>query len=164
MVHLVVAVAENGAIGKDNQLIWHLPNDLKQFKKITSGHTIVMGRKTYESIGKPLPNRTNVIITRNPEYQAEGCVVVSSLEEAIQKDTEVYVIGGAEIYNQALPLTDVIHITEVHTSVDGDAFFPKLDSAEWVEVSREEHAADEKHDYSFDFVELRRSRIEKIQA
>ncbi|MDQ1085921.1 dihydrofolate reductase [Siphonobacter sp. SORGH_AS_1065] len=164
MVHLVVAVAENGAIGKDNQLIWHLPDDLKQFKKITSGHTIVMGRKTYESIGKPLPNRTNVIITRNPAYQAEGCLVVTSLQEAMEKDTDIYVIGGAEIYAQALPATDVIHLTEVHIAVDGDAFFPKLDAGEWVEVSRESHSADEKHAYPFDFVELRRSEVEKIQA
>ncbi|MDR6196247.1 dihydrofolate reductase [Siphonobacter sp. SORGH_AS_0500] len=164
MVHLVVAVAENGAIGKDNQLIWHLPDDLKQFKKITSGHTIVMGRKTYESIGKPLPNRTNVIITRNPAYQVEGCLVVTSLQEAMEKDTDIYVIGGAEIYAQALPATDVIHLTEVHMAVDGDAFFPKLDAGEWVEVSRESHSADEKHAYSFDFVELRRSEVEKIQA
>lgn len=164
MIHLVVAVAENGAIGKDNQLLWHLPDDLKQFKKLTSGHTVVMGRKTYESIGKPLPNRTNVIITRNENYEAPGCIVVSSLEEAIRTESDVYIIGGAEIYQQALPLTDRIHLTEVQTSVEGDTFFPKLDSAEWHELSRETHPTDEKHRYAFDFVELERSTIEKIEA
>lgn len=164
MIHLVVAVAENGAIGKDNQLLWHLPDDLKQFKKLTSGHTVVMGRKTYESIGKPLPNRTNVIITRNENYEAPGCIVVSSLEEAIRTESDVYIIGGAEIYQQALPLTDRIHLTEVQASVEGDTFFPKLDSAEWHELSRETHPTDEKHRYAFDFVELERSTIEKIEA
>ncbi|PQA60506.1 dihydrofolate reductase [Siphonobacter curvatus] len=164
MIHLVVAVAENGAIGKDNQLLWHLPDDLKQFKKLTSGHTVVMGRKTYESIGKPLPNRTNVIITRNENYEAPGCIVVSSLEEAIRTESDVYIIGGAEIYQQALPLTDRIHLTEVQASVEGDTFFPKLDSAEWHELSRETHPTDEKHTYAFDFVELERSTIEKIEA
>lgn len=164
MIHLVVAVAENGAIGKDNQLLWHLPDDLKQFKKLTSGHTVVMGRKTYESIGKPLPNRTNVIITRNENYEAPGCIVVSSLEQAIQTESDVYIIGGAEIYQQALPFTDRIHLTEVQASVEGDTFFPKLDSAKWHELSRETHPTDEKHRYAFDFVELERSTIEKIEA
>ncbi|MFT4031477.1 MAG: dihydrofolate reductase [Siphonobacter sp.] len=163
MIHLIVAVAENGAIGKDNQLLWHLPDDLKRFKQLTTGHPVIMGRKTYESIGKPLPNRTNIIITRDQNYTAEGCVVVSSVEEALYANEDVYIIGGAEIYRQTLPYADNIHLTEVHTSIEGDTFFPKIAVDEWLELNREHHPADEKHQYSFDFVKLTRTNVEKIK-
>lgn len=173
---LIVAVAENGAIGKNNQLLWHLPDDLKRFKRLTTGQVVVMGRKTYESIGKPLPNRVNVVISRNPDFRAEGCQVVSSLDEArnfVQTQyltTGLFVIGGAEIYRQALPLATRIELTEVHAAPEGDAFWEfdrevnlreaNLQEAllrmDWVETFREHHPADERHAYAFDFVTLDR--------
>ncbi|HEX8424733.1 dihydrofolate reductase [Hymenobacter sp.] len=160
MVAFVVAAAENGVIGRDNQLIWHLPADLKHFKQLTQGHPVVMGRRTYESIGRPLPNRTNIVITRQADWQAEGCEVAPSvpaaLERARQFDEEVFVIGGAEIYRQALPAADLIYLTEVHHSFEGDVFFPELDRAVWREEARQRHEADDKHAYPFTFVTLRR--------
>ncbi|MBO9638493.1 MAG: dihydrofolate reductase [Siphonobacter aquaeclarae] len=154
MTSLIVAAAENGAIGKDNQLLWHLPDDLRLFKRLTTGHAIVMGRKTYESIGRPLPNRESVILTRQTGYEVPGATVVATLEEALAGREDVLVIGGAEIYRLALPVADRIYLTEVHTRIDGDAFFET--PAGWKEVSREHHPADEKHVYSFDFVVLDR--------
>jgi dihydrofolate reductase len=156
MIALVVAMAENRVIGKDNKLIWHLPADLKHFKQTTSGHPIIMGRKTFESIGKPLPNRTNIIVTRQTDLQAEGCMVANSLPEALmlaqQLDAEIFVIGGAEIYQQALFLADTIYVTEVHHSFEGDTFFPEIDSVLWQEVSREKNEPDEKNTYPYSFV------------
>jgi dihydrofolate reductase len=156
MIALVVAMAENNVIGKDNKLIWHLPADLKHFKQITSGHPIIMGRKTFESIGKPLPNRTNIIVTRQTELEVAGCLVANSLAEALmlaqQLDSEVFVIGGAEIYQQALFLADTIYVTKVHHSFEGDTFFPEIDSVLWQEVSREKHEPDEKNSYPYSFV------------
>lgn len=152
----IVAVAQNGVIGKDNDLIWRLSNDLKYFKNITTGHHIIMGRKNYESIGRPLPNRTSIIITRNPNYKAEGCIVVNSLEKAIEiaktnGDDEAFIIGGGEIYNMSMNLVNRIYYTEVHESFEGDTFYPELDKSTWNEISREKHSSDEKnaHDYSF---------------
>lgn len=160
MVSFVVAAAENGVIGRDNQLIWHLPADLKHFKQLTQGHPVVMGRRTYESIGRPLPNRTNLIVTRQQDWQAANCEVLYSLpaalERASQLDEEVFVIGGAEIYRQALPAADVIYLTEVHHDFEGDVTFPELDHAIWREESRQRHEVDEKHAYPFSFVTLRR--------
>ncbi|MFN8353402.1 MAG: dihydrofolate reductase [Spirosomataceae bacterium] len=180
MISIVVAIAQNGTIGKNNQLLWHLPADLKHFKTITTGHTVVMGRKTYESIGRPLPNRTNIVISRNLDFKAEGCIVVRSLEEAIREvkgESEkvkegnlentlhftlspftLFVIGGAEIYRQALPWVDKIYLTEVKAEIDGDAFFPVLRPDEWHEIARNSHKADEKNQYDYDFVELVRVR------
>jgi len=159
MIALVVAMAENRVIGKNNQLIWHLPAALKFFKNLTTGHPIIMGRKTYESIGKPLPNRTNIIITRQPDFKVEGCLVAHSLNEALmmaqQLDSEIFVIGGAEIYRQAMFLADTIYLTEVHHEFDGDTFFPEIDTLLWVETDREEHQADEKNAYDFAFVTLK---------
>lgn len=156
MIALVVAMAENRVIGKDNKLIWHLPADLKYFKQLTSGHPIIMGRKTFESIGKPLPNRTNIIVTRQTEFEADGCMVANSLPEALmlaqQLDSEIFVIGGAEIYQQALFLADTIYVTEVHHIFEGDTFFPEIDSVLWQEVSREKHEPDEKNAYPYSFV------------
>lgn len=156
---IIVAVAENGVIGHNNQLIWHLPEDLKMFKRLTSGHPIIMGRKTFDSIGKPLPNRTSIIITKNPEFQIEGCITVHSLEEAIEaaneiEENEAFIIGGAEIYRLALPFADTIYLTEVHHSFEGDTFFPAIDKDIWEEVNRTDHDVDEKHLYKYSFVEL----------
>ena len=158
MIALVVAMAENRVIGKENKLIWHLPADLKFFKNLTTGHPIIMGRKTFESIGKPLPNRTNIVITRQADFTAEGCMVAHSLTEALmlaqQLDSDIFVIGGAEIYKQAMFLADTIYLTEVHHTFEGDTFFPEIDSVLWQETSREEHKADEKNPYDYAFVTL----------
>lgn len=156
---IIVAVAENGVIGHNNQLIWHLPEDLKMFKRLTSGHPIIMGRKTFESIGKPLPNRTSIIITKNPEFQIEGCITVHSLEAAIEaaneiEENEAFIIGGAEIYRLALPFADKIYLTEVNHTFVGDTFFPEIDKEIWEEVNRTDHDIDEKHLYKYSFVEL----------
>lgn len=156
MITIIAAIAKNNALGKNNELIWHLPADLKRFKQITSGHYIVMGRNTFESIGKPLPNRTTVIITRNKNYYKDGCFIAHSLEEAIElaKDEEnIFIIGGAQIYKEALEkdIADVLELTLVHEEFDADAFFPTIDESIWEEVKKEDFVADEKnnHDYSF---------------
>jgi dihydrofolate reductase len=156
---LIVAVAENGVIGNNNQLIWHLPNDLKQFKRLTTGHCIIMGRKTFDSIGKPLPNRTSIIISRNADFKVIDCFTVDSLEKAIsiaqeKGETEAFIIGGAEIYRQTLPFVDKIYLTEVHHSFEGDTFFPKINGTIWRETSREDFGRDEKHLYPYSFVTL----------
>ena len=161
MIAIDVAIAENNVIGKDNQLIWHLPADLRHFKQKTMGHPMIMGRKTFESIGKPLPGRTTIIVTRQEDYQAEGCIVVNSVEEAIAKGREldseqVSIVGGAEIYKQALPYVDTLFLTEVHHAFDGDTFFLELKQEEWQEVSSESHQPDEKNKYTYTFKELRR--------
>jgi dihydrofolate reductase len=155
MITMIAAVAENGALGKDNQLIWHLPADLKRFKRVTAGHHVIMGRKTYESLGKPLPKRTNIIITSNRNYKAEGCVVVHSLEAALQvakTDPNPFILGGANIYNQGLAIAHRLDITEVHHEFDADVFFPAIDPMTWKEVSREFHPSDEENPYAFSFV------------
>jgi dihydrofolate reductase len=154
-MNIIVAIAQNNVIGKDNQLIWHLPNDLKHFRKLTTGNTIIMGRKTYQSIGKPLPNRVNIIISRNKDFVAEGCIVVNSLTDALAHCTDqCFVIGGAEIYQQALPLATKIYLTEIHAQVEGDTFFPEIDKKIWQETSREDYETDEKHIFPYSFVEL----------
>ena len=162
-MNIIVAIAQNNVIGKDNQLIWHLPNDLKHFRKLTTGNVVIMGRKTYQSIGKPLPNRTNIIISRNQDFVAEGCMVVNSLTKAIEicpMPTEnCFIIGGAEIYKHALELTNKIYLTEVHAEVEGDTFFPEIDATIWKEISREDHETDEKHVFSYSFVELNRKLL-----
>lgn len=165
MIAIVVAVANNNVIGKANQLIWKLPADLKHFRKITEGHTVVMGRKTFESIGRPLPNRRNIVITRQEGYlpdvpgealaKSGGIEVAHSLEEALARtknEPEVFVIGGGEIFRQALPLTQRVYLTRIDHEFDGDAFFPELDPKEWKEVSREEGIVDEKNIYPHAFL------------
>jgi dihydrofolate reductase len=162
-VSLIVAVAENRVIGKDNDLIWHLPKDMKFFKETTVGHHVIMGRKNFESIPKkyrPLPNRTNVVITRQTNYQAEGCIVVNSVEEALaiakkSGDTEPFIIGGGQIYKIALEqdLVDRIYLTEVQHSYDGDTFFPELGNS-WKEINRIKNKANEKHAHNYDFITL----------
>ena len=165
-ISLIVAVAENGVIGKDNDLIWHLPKDMQFFKKITIGHHVIMGRKNFESIPhkyRPLPNRTNIIITRQSEYKAEGCIVVNSVETALEiaknnGDIEPFIIGGGQIYRIAIEknLVDKIYLTKIHHSFKGDTFFPEL-SSDWKEINKTESKADEKHKYNYDFITLERN-------
>lgn len=158
---IIVAAGENNAIGKDNQLIWHLSDDLKHFKSLTNGHHIIMGRKTFESFPKPLPNRTHVVITRQKDYKApDGVIIVNSLEDALDAsrfDKQPFVIGGGEIYKQAMPLVDKLEITRVHADFENaDTFFPEIDNSKWKEVSRTTHDADEKHAYAFSFITYER--------
>jgi dihydrofolate reductase len=156
-VSIVVAVARNGVIGRDNELPWRLPTDRKHFRRVTLGKPVIMGRLTYESVGKPLDRRTNIVVTRDRRYSAPGCRVVHSLAEALeaaQPADEVMVIGGAEIYAQALPAADRIYLTRVETDVEGDAFFPDLPPGEWREVESETLDADENHAHAMRFVTL----------
>ena len=158
-ISLVVAVSENNAIGKNNQLLWHLPADLKHFKEITTGHTIIMGRKTYESIGKPLPNRRNIVITRQRDLTLANVEVVGSLEDAIllcKSEKEVFVIGGAEIYKQALAHSNRIYLTTVHQIYEGDVFFPELKESDWQKTAIEHHQVDEKNNVAYTFSTLER--------
>ncbi|MGF7040543.1 dihydrofolate reductase [Mucilaginibacter lappiensis] len=157
-VSIIVAIAKNNAIGKDNKLLWYLPNDLKHFKDVTTGHTVIMGRKTYDSVGKPLPKRRNIIITRQA-ISIEGCEVVNSLEAALalcKDEDEVFIVGGAEIYRQAIPLTDRIYLTVIDQEFDGDSFFPELDPTEWKEKERENFEPDEKNKLRYSFITLER--------
>ena len=160
VVSLIVAVSENKVIGKDNDLVWHLPTDMKFFKDTTKGHFVIMGRRNYESIPhkyRPLPNRTNVIVTRKDDYKAEGCLVVNSVEEAIELakkagDKEPFVIGGGQIYKHAIEnnLVDRIYLTRVHSEIDGDTYFNDLDDS-WKLVHTDLHPSDEKHPFAFTF-------------
>jgi len=154
MITLIAAVAENNALGKDNQLLWHLPDDFKRFKTVTSGHYIIMGRKTFESFPKPLPNRTHVIITRQKDYQQDGCIVVDSFQNAISvcpKDEEIFIIGGGEIYKQSIAIADKLDITKVHHSFEADTFFPEIDTVNWKLDASEFHPKDDKHEFDFTF-------------
>jgi dihydrofolate reductase len=155
MICLLVAMDNNRTIGKNNDLPWYLPADLKYFKKVTMGHPIVMGRKTYESIGRPLPGRENIIITRDKSYRIEGANVVHSIQEAIDLtngEEEVFVIGGAEIFKQILPVSDRLYITQIEHDFDGDTFFPNINYAEWKIISKEKGIKDEKNPYDFYYV------------
>jgi dihydrofolate reductase len=154
MVIMIAAVAENNALGKNNDLLWHLPNDFKRFKEITSGHHIIMGRKTFESFPKPLPNRTHVIITRQNDFEYEGCVVVQNIEKALSVcpiNENLYIIGGGEIYQQSISFADQLDITRVHHSFDADVYFPEIDPEIWELSSETFHLKDERHlfDYTF---------------
>jgi dihydrofolate reductase len=154
MIIMIAAVAENNALGKDNELVWHLPNDFKRFKSLTTGHYIIMGRKTFESFPKPLPNRTHVVITRQKDYCPEGCIVVDSLEKAIAicpENETSYIIGGGEIYNLGLPFANQLEITKVHHSFEADAFFPEINLREWKELHSELNPVDDKHQYAFTY-------------
>lgn len=162
LVSLVVAAAQNNVIGRGNDLPWHLPDDLKRFKAVTLGKPIIMGRKTYASIGRPLPGRTNIVISRQTQFAAEGCTTVTSLEEALAAagDTsEAMVIGGAEIFRQALPRADQLYLTRVHADVPGDTFFPDLVLDDWIELGSEYHPADDRHAFAFTFLRLRRAYV-----
>jgi dihydrofolate reductase len=156
MLTIIAATSENNALGKDNQLVWHLPDDFKRFKALTSGHYIIMGRKTFESFPKPLPNRIHIIITRQKNYPVpEGCFLASNLTNAIAlcpKNQEVFVIGGGEIYKQSIDIVQKIEVTKVHTSVEADTFFPNIDLSRWKLVFEEFHSKDEKHAFDFTYL------------
>lgn len=166
MISIIVAVAENGVIGGGNQMPWHISEDLRRFRAITTGHPVVMGRKTFESLGRPLPNRTNVVITRNPAFEAEGATVVGSLDEALARfpaGEEVFVIGGGEIYRQAMPLADRLYVTHIGMPFDGDTHFPPIDPSIWFETRREEHPCGEKFPHPFRFVDYQREESGKAK-
>lgn len=159
MISIIAALAENRVIGINNTLPWQLPNDLKHFRRLTTGHAIILGRKNYESIGKPLPERTNIVITRNRDFRADGCLIAHSLDEALalaNNDPEIFIIGGAEIYRAALARTAWLYLTRVHATIAGDTHFPEFDETEWREISRERHEPDERHVYAYSFVVLER--------
>ncbi|MBX2967704.1 MAG: dihydrofolate reductase [Cyclobacteriaceae bacterium] len=159
-ISLIAALTENRVIGKDNDLPWHLPDDMKYFMQTTKGHPVIMGRKNYDSIPekfKPLPNRTNIVVTRQKDFVAEGCIVTHSLNEAIDEATnlapdEIFIIGGAEIYRQGMPKATRLYLTEIKGTVIGDTFFPDVDKTAWKETSRVHHPADDRHRFAFDFV------------
>lgn len=156
---IVVAAAQNNVIGKGNELPWRLPDDLKRFKALTLGKPILMGRKTFESIGRPLPGRTNIVISTQPGLRIDGCIVAGSLDAAImaaQPSPQIMIIGGAEIFRQALPRTDTVHLTRVHASVPGDVFFPELAPQQWREIDIEHHEVDDRHAYAFSYIKLER--------
>lgn len=151
---LIVAAAENNAIGKNNQMLWHLPDDFKYFKNKTIAHSIVMGRKTFESLGKALPDRRNIVLTRDEDWSADEVDVANSANEVLtycRDEREIYIIGGGHVYKQWLPQANEVLLTRVHTNIDADAYFPELPIAEWKKVNSEHHEADERHKYAFTF-------------
>lgn len=161
-ISIIVAMTPENVIGKNNALLWHLPADMKHFRQLTTGHCIVMGRKTFDSIGRPLPNRTNIVITRNQTWQYEGCIIANSLEDALiiakkeEQNQEIFIIGGGNIYKQALPLADKIYLTIVETEIQGDTFFPEIDLEQWQEISHKKHTKDDKNLFDYSFITLQR--------
>jgi len=154
MIIIIAAVAENNALGKKNKLVWHLPNDFKRFKSLTTNHHIIMGRKTFESFPKPLPNRTHIVISRQENYKPEGCIVVDNIEKALAicpKNEDSYIIGGGEIYTLAMQYADIIEITKVHHSFEADAFFPEISIKEWQLVESDPNSKDETHLYDYTY-------------
>lgn len=161
MITIIAAIAKNNALGKNNDLIWHLPADLKRFKKVTTGHHILMGRNTFESIGRPLPNRTTIIITKNENYVQEGCLIANSVEQAIEmahEDDQIFIIGGAQVYEYAMKhdFADALDITLVHHEFDADVYFPEIDSSIWKRVEREDFIADEKNKFDYSFIRYKK--------
>lgn len=155
MITIIAAIGKNNELGKDNQLLWHLPEDLKYFKKMTLEHPIIMGRKTYESIGKPLPNRTNIVVSRKEDWFEEGILIVPSIKDAIKHakkiNEQIFIIGGGNIYEQTIDLADCLKITQVDFQTKADAFFPKIDENIWQKTDEIHHPKDEKHAYDFSF-------------
>lgn len=155
MITIIAAIGKNNELGKDNQLLWHLPEDLKYFKKMTLEHPIIMGRKTYESIGKPLPNRTNIVVSRKEDWFEEGILIVPSIKDAIKHakkiNEQIFIIGGGNIYEQTIDLADCLKITQVDFKTEADAFFPKIDENIWQKTNEIHHPKDEKHAYDFSF-------------
>jgi dihydrofolate reductase len=155
MITIIAATSLNNALGKDNKIIWHLPDDFKRFKQLTTGHHIIMGRKTFESFPKPLPNRTHIIISRNKNFLVpNGCILVQSIEEALEicpKNETIFIIGGAEIYKQSLNSADCIELTRINENFEADAFFPEINTNDWKLTKSEFHPKDEKHLYDFSF-------------
>jgi dihydrofolate reductase len=161
MIIMIAAVAENNALGKDNNLLWHLPNDFKRFKEITSGHHIIMGRKTFESFPKPLPNRTHIVISRQKNLLLEGCIIVESLEKAIAicpENEDLFIIGGGEIYSQSIPVADQLDITRVHHSFDADVYFPEIETEIWELTSEIFNPRDGKHLFDYTFQKYTRKK------
>lgn len=155
MVTMIAAAGENNALGKDGDLVWHLPDDFKRFKKLTTGHHIIMGRKTFESFPKPLPNRTHIVITRDKNYNKPGCIIVHNIEDALkiaESDPQPFIIGGGEIYKLALDHTDKIELTRVHGTFDADAFFPEFNTSKWTLTHEEFHEKDERHNHAFTYL------------
>ena len=163
-ITMIAAAAENNALGKDNDLLWHLPDDFKRFKRLTIGHKIIMGRKTFESFPKPLPKRTHIIITRDTNYKIpyEDCIIVHSLEDALKlvSNEDAFIIGGGEIYKQGEAFADIIELTRVHTRVEADTFFPTIDLECWKLTSEEHHHADEKHKHAFTYLTYKRNELD----
>ena len=158
MLILIAAQSKNRVIGKENKLLWSLPADMKHFRDTTKGSVVIMGRKTYESIGRPLPNRINIVISSNKNLLIDGCIVVDSIKKAIRKagsNSDVFIIGGGEIYKQCMPLADKIILTEIDKEFEGDAYFPEIDKS-WVKVSKKDFTPDEKNEYSYSFIEYER--------
>lgn len=156
-ISIIVAIAENNVIGSNNQLIWHIPSDLKRFKSLTMGHHIIMGRKTWESIGRPLPGRQSIVVTRNINFSVDGAKVVHSLSEAIElakSDSEIFIVGGGELYRQALPLANKLYLTKVHKVFEGDVLFPPIDYSQWQELSSEKGKPTEKDGLEYTYVDL----------
>jgi len=155
MITIIAAIGKNNELGKDNQLLWHLPEDLKYFKKMTLEHPIIMGRKTYESIGKPLPNRTNIVVSRKEDWFEEGILIVPSIKDAIKHakkiNEQIFIIGGGNIYEQTIDLADCLKITQVDFQTKADAFFPKIDENIWQKTDEIHHPKDEKNTYDFSF-------------
>lgn len=159
MTTIIAAVSKNYALGKNNTLLWHLPNDFKRFKTLTTGHYIVMGRKTFESLPHLLPNRTHVIITRQKNFKPENCIVVNNLQSAIKacpEDEDIYIIGGGEIYKQSIEFADFIELTIVDEEFEADTFFPEIDTKMWKLIHVENHKKDEKHQYNYSFITYKR--------
>ena len=159
ILSIIVAAAENRVIGNENALVWHISADLKHFKQLTTGHTVIMGRKTFESIGKALPRRRNIVISRNPDFRVDGCERAGSIEEAlemVEEENEVFVIGGGTIYKELWDRADRLYITLVHTVVEGDTFIPEIDSSKWKIVDRQDFKAGEKDDFDYSFIDYRR--------
>lgn len=161
MLSLIVAASENNVIGKDNGLIWHLSADLKRFKALTTGHSIIMGRKTFESIGKPLPNRRNIIISASLSIPVTGCEIVPSIDaalELVQREEEAFVIGGGSVYRALWEKADRLYLTRIQTNVEGDTFIPEIQSSDWKETLRQEFPADEKNEFNYSFINYVRLR------
>ena len=164
IISLIVAASENNAIGKNNQLLWHLPNDLKFFKNTTWGMPVIMGRKTFESVNKPLPGRINIVITRQADWEAADVTVARDLQDALKKAAETnckeaFVIGGGEIYKWALSITDIIYLTRVHVQLEGDTFFPSINETDWELESNQDFSADEKHAYAYSFQKWKKRQL-----
>lgn len=167
IISLIAALTRNRVIGKNNTLPWHLPDDMKYFMQTTSRHPVIMGRKNYESIPekfRPLPNRENIVVTRQPHFTAPGCAIAGSLEMALEmaaacNNEEIFIIGGAEIYRQAWAFVDRLYLTEIHTELAGDTFFPDWDRSQWQELSRRHHPADARHAFAFDLVIYQRKKV-----
>ncbi len=161
MISVIAAVSENGVIGNGVKIPWHIPADFEYFKRVTTGHPVIMGMRTYKSIGRPLPGRKNIILTRDPAAQVEGCVVAGSIEDAIQAagEGEIFFLGGGDVYRQILPRADRLYLTRIHEEVEGDVFFPEVDLKEWREVKRQEGVVDEKNPIAHTFLVYERIRM-----